>query len=257
MTFDPQSGQAARAPEFLLPSSLTPGTLLPFEFEATDGRSTWVDTLSIEVGEGSDQTPPRVSVPVVTFQEDLLHVSLPSRRVLDGSGLNAGRALVFGGADTALLATISLTLARGWFAGTWPRPEPGVYWVLGQVEDSRGNQGRSPLRTVQVYAPQGEIAGDSAVVRLGRGEVGQVAYSPDGRLLAVASSVGVWLHEAGTLRQLGLLGADEGRVRALAFSPDSRLLAAAADGEGGVRLWDLAGQRAVALLEAGSSDLSW
>ncbi|MBI2503418.1 MAG: hypothetical protein HYW07_09350, partial [Candidatus Latescibacteria bacterium] len=46
-------------------------------------------------------------------------------------------------------------------------------------------------------------------------------------------------------------------VRALAFSPDSRLLAAAADGEGGVRLWDLAGQRAVALLEAGSSDLSW
>jgi hypothetical protein len=39
------------------------------------------------------------------------------------------------------------------------------------------------------------------VARLGKGRVGQVAFSPDGRWLAVGSSVGVYVYEAATLRE--------------------------------------------------------
>ena len=41
--------------------------------------------------------------------------------------------------------------------------------------------------------------------RLGKGEVEDVAYSPDGKYLAVASSIGIWLYDAETYQALSLL----------------------------------------------------
>ena len=36
---------------------------------------------------------------------------------------------------------------------------------------------------------------EGATKRFGKGTVRNIAYSPDGRLLAVASSIGVWLYD--------------------------------------------------------------
>ena len=65
-----------------------------------------------------------------------------------------------------------------------------------------------------------------------------VAFSPDGRMLATASTgstVRLWVVAKG-----GLLSAPirhEKAIRAIAFSPDGRLVATASD-DGAMRQWD-------------------
>ena len=40
---------------------------------------------------------------------------------------------------------------------------------------------------------------EGAIARLGKGRIsGNIAYSPDGTLLAVASTIGIWLYDAST-----------------------------------------------------------
>ncbi len=79
-----------------------------------------------------------------------------------------------------------------------------------------------------------------ATMRLGKGVMGNgdraVALSPDGRCLAVASAIGVWLYEASTSRALALLKT-AGPVHSVAFSPGD-ILAAGLD-NGRVELWDV------------------
>ena len=60
-----------------------------------------------------------------------------------------------------------------------------------------------------------------------RGPVRCLAFSPDGRTLAVGSSFAVWLYDAETGAQRNRFRAWE--VQALAFSPDGKTLAAALD----------------------------
>jgi WD40 repeat protein/predicted Ser/Thr protein kinase len=73
--------------------------------------------------------------------------------------------------------------------------------------------------------------------------VTDVAFSPDGRLLAASNQEGtvkVW--EVSTLRELTPpdYRAHHRSVRTLTFSPDSRRLATAGDGEEALKLWDVA-----------------
>ncbi len=75
-----------------------------------------------------------------------------------------------------------------------------------------------------------------STVRFGKGPVKCLAFSPDGRTLAVGSSFAVWLYDAET-------GAQKNRFRtwetqAVAFSPDGQTLAAAEE-MGEVFLWDV------------------
>ena len=44
-----------------------------------------------------------------------------------------------------------------------------------------------------------------AKARLGKGSIHEIAYSPDGTRLAVASSIGIWLYDAQTYQELSLL----------------------------------------------------
>ena len=70
--------------------------------------------------------------------------------------------------------------------------------------------------------------------RLGKGRIFDVAYSPDGKRLAVASSIGVWLYDAETGEELDLLtghayyawveGYVQPYVRNVSFSPDGQTL---------------------------------
>jgi hypothetical protein len=63
-------------------------------------------------------------------------------------------------------------------------------------------------------APRGE--GDEwpeePAARLGRGTVQQIAYSPDGKLLAIAGMLGIWLHDTADLSEVGLLEEHTGEV---------------------------------------------
>ena len=46
---------------------------------------------------------------------------------------------------------------------------------------------------------------EGATRRIGKGKIYEIKYSPDGNLLAVASSIGIWLYDAETDKELDLL----------------------------------------------------
>ena len=74
-----------------------------------------------------------------------------------------------------------------------------------------------------------------------------IAYSPDGKLLAVVSSLGVWIYDAHTGAEVNLLPFRLGGP--VAFSPDGSTLACGNTWEDQVSLWDVASGRLKAILE--------
>jgi WD40 repeat protein len=90
-----------------------------------------------------------------------------------------------------------------------------------------------------------------ATITDGAGLMGQVAFSPDGKILAVSNSNGaadVW--DVATLTRLGTIPDAD----AIAFSPDGKLLAATGS-KGIVRLWKVATRRQVGTL--GTPEVSY
>ena len=75
---------------------------------------------------------------------------------------------------------------------------------------------------------------------LGRGMVRSVAWSPDGKIIAVGGVLGIWLYTP-ELEDIGLLKGHTKAVYGLAFSPDSKRLASASH-DMTVRIWDVNAQ---------------
>ena len=75
---------------------------------------------------------------------------------------------------------------------------------------------------------------------LGGGSIGGMQYSPDGTLLAVASSIGVWLYDTETYQEHALLAGHTFGVTSVCFSTDGHILASSSSEDGTIRLWDVA-----------------
>ncbi|MEP6987782.1 MAG: WD40 repeat domain-containing protein [Chloroflexota bacterium] len=76
------------------------------------------------------------------------------------------------------------------------------------------------------------------VARIRRGWISDVVWSPNGRVLAVASAEGITFHSAEDLKVMGKLDGHDGPIKGIAVNADGTLLASAG-ADTTVRLWNL------------------
>lgn len=89
---------------------------------------------------------------------------------------------------------------------------------------------------------------EGAKMRLGKGRIYDVKFSPDGTQFAVGTDIGVWIYDADTNEEIALLAAYAGSVPSVAFSPDSKTLAFIKRGK--IELWDLSTRKQQGILTA-------
>ena len=203
----------------------------------TGSRPSAVEVVS---GDGQQGTPgAALAQPLVVEVRDQYGNPLPGAAVTftvtAGKGRLSGRfAVQDTTADANGRAELNLTLG----------PDPGLNTVGVFISG----------RELAVFTAEGvgtavvELGGDyqtwhlppGATVRLGKGALGEgdraVALSADGRCLAVASAIGVWLYEASTARAQALLPT-ETPVHSVALSLGGTLAAGLDNGQ--VELWEV------------------
>ena len=89
---------------------------------------------------------------------------------------------------------------------------------------------------------------EGAIARLGRGDVRDMAFSPDGQYFAVATAIGFWLYELPTLSPVALWDTERGMISTVTFSSDSRLIITSTFVEY-LKVWDVQNGTCVSQIE--------
>lgn len=79
---------------------------------------------------------------------------------------------------------------------------------------------------------------EGAKVRLGKGTINAIEYSPDGSRFIVGSSIGVWVYDAHTYQELSLSPSHPHSIEAMTFSEDGATLFST-DHHGTIQPWDM------------------
>ena len=61
---------------------------------------------------------------------------------------------------------------------------------------------------------------EGAKLRIGKGDLTDIKFTPDGNRVAVATDIGIWIYDAHTRRELALLTGHTQRVTAIDFPAD-------------------------------------
>ena len=76
-----------------------------------------------------------------------------------------------------------------------------------------------------------------AIARLGKGHItGNIAFSPDNKIIIIPSAIGIWFYDANTYKELKLLTAN---VSNIVYSPDGTMFADNNSSENTVELWEI------------------
>ena len=175
--------------------------------------------------------------------------------VMDGLTLVAEFLAYSNRADRATMQRLSETIARQALGTIDTDPEYSLLLALAAFEEC------VPTALAVRALAAALVASPVRAVLRGHDEwVLRVAWSPDGRRLATASSdrtARIWDPHIG--RQLTLLRGHGGEVRGTAWSPDGRRLATASL-DGTVRIWDIETGSALTLLrghDSGVRGVAW
>ena len=140
-------------------------------------------------------------------------------------------------------------------------PAPGTNTVVASVGPAQAT-----FTAVGVGTPVVSAGGDhqtwhlpdGAIARLGKGGLSQgeraIALSPDGRMLAAVSRIGIWLYDVESLQPVAHFPTARNTSGSVDFSPDGTKLAASpSDQDPTTRIWDIATGGVVAELEGHNS----
>ena len=83
---------------------------------------------------------------------------------------------------------------------------------------------------------------ESAMGRLGRGIIADLAFSPDGESLAVATTIGCWVYELPTMKPIALWETERGMVSTISFSPNGQWIASG-NWDSIIKVWETETQR--------------
>ena len=214
-------------PDYTLPEEIKES--LQVVFSAPKADSAFVDRLSRQL---SDQ--------VEQFTTHQRKIQIPVSPLAWGAIAIIFIALLAWGIKT-LIPRVEPSISTQSYPSPIVSPSPPVEAT--QAEGAEGVINLPVLAGTPVPWPAEAITSVNAseiteLARWGKGTIGEVAWSADGKSFAVGSSIGIYLYAAETFEETNFLASNSG-VSNIAYSPDGTTLASGFY-DGTVKIWDVA-----------------